>query len=204
LNRSQRVLLFGASGKLGLAVHRALESRGHRVLTASRTSGEYQVDVRSSEQIAAVYERAGHIDAVATATGHVPYKLIRDMTPADYLAGFQDKILAQIEIVRLGLTHVDARGSFTLITGVFGRQPVLTATAAAMANGAIEGFVRAAALEIAPQRINAVSPTIFTESVADAGDAAPGFQPVPLSVVGDTYIRSIEGAQTGQVWELGN
>ena len=71
-----------------------------------------------------------------------------------------------------------------------------------MANGAVEAFVRAAAIEIAPQRINAVSPTIFTESVADYGPYFPGMPPVDLADVALAYVRSVEGAQTGQVYAL--
>ena len=54
------------------------------------------------------------------------------------------------------------------LAGVLNRDPIVTGSAAAMVNGAVQSFVRAAAIEIAPQRINAVSPTVFTESVAEA------------------------------------
>ncbi|MEV4177468.1 hypothetical protein [Nonomuraea sp. NPDC049709] len=56
-------------------------------------------------------------------------------------------------------------------------------------------FVRAAAIEIVPQRINAVSSTIFTEDVDKYGASFPGFLPVDLGDVAATYVRSIEGAQ---------
>ncbi|MBB5957097.1 NAD(P)-dependent dehydrogenase (short-subunit alcohol dehydrogenase family) [Saccharothrix tamanrassetensis] len=69
-----------------------------------------------------------------------------------------------------------------------------------MANGAVESFVRAAAVEIAPRRVNAVSPTVFTESLADYGDFFPGMPPVDLAVVARSYVRSVEGAQTGQIF----
>jgi NAD(P)-dependent dehydrogenase (short-subunit alcohol dehydrogenase family) len=199
----QRVLLFGARGKLGTAVAQVLTERGHTVIAASRSSVEHRVDITSGQDITRLYEGLEEVDAIATATGHVPYKFLSDMSGSDYEIGFQDKVLAQIEIVRRGLQHVSARGSFTLITGIFSRSPVPMGTAAAMANGAIEGFVRAAAIEIAPQRINAISPTVFTESVAAAGGLCPGFPPVPLAAVAEAYVRSIEGAQTGQIYELG-
>jgi hypothetical protein len=72
---------------------------------------------------------------------------------------------------------------------------------ASLANGAIESFVRAAAIERpGEQRINAVSPTMFTESLADYGDTFPGFEPVPVRRAANAYVRSIEGGQTGQVY----
>jgi hypothetical protein len=60
--------------------------------------------------------------------------------------------------------------------------------------------VRAAAVEIAPQRINAVSPTVFAESMAEYGDLFPGVTPVGVDVAAAAYVRSIEGAETGQVF----
>jgi uncharacterized protein YbjT (DUF2867 family) len=67
------------------------------------------------------------------------------------------------------------------------------------------GDVTAAAIELpARQRINAVSPTVFTESLDVYGSFFPGFLPVPVRDVAATFVRSIEGPQTGQVYELGN
>ena len=71
-----------------------------------------------------------------------------------------------------------------------------------MAAGAIESFVLAAAIEIAPQRINVVSPTVFTEALDAYGDFFPGFPSVDLAAVVAAYVRSIQGGQTGQIFEL--
>lgn len=127
---------------------------------------------------------------------------VTQMTPDDYLAAFRGKALSQIELVRQGIPHLAERGSFTLITGVLVNDPIPTGSAASMANGAVESFVRAAAIEIAPQRINAVSPTIFTESVPEYGDFFPGVRPVDLTDVAQAYVRSVEGSHTGRIFEL--
>jgi NAD(P)-dependent dehydrogenase (short-subunit alcohol dehydrogenase family) len=111
-------------------------------------------------------------------------------------------VLSQIDLVRHGLPYIAERGSFTLITGIPAREPIPTGTAASLANGAVEAFVRAAAIEIAPQRINAVSPNVFTESLAGYGDYFPGMDSIPLADVAQAYVRSVEGGQTGQVYAL--
>ena len=85
---------------------------------------------------------------------------------------------------------------------MLGREPIVTGSAAALANGAVEAFVLAAALEIAPQRINAVSPTVVTESLDRYGDVFPGYPPVDLADVARAYVRSVEGAETGKVFRL--
>jgi len=78
---------------------------------------------------------------------------------ADYELSLASKALGQIELVRQGLSSVSEAASFSLITGILSTHPVVTSSAAAAANGAVEAFVRAAALEIAPRRINAACPS---------------------------------------------
>jgi len=197
-----KILLIGATGTLGTALHKAFAARGHEVLTVARGGGDLRYDITDPVQVAEIYERAGRVDAVVSAAGHVPYKLVSELTAEDYLAAFRGKVLCQIDLVRQGVSRIAERGSFTLITGVLAREPVPTGSAASMANGAVEAFVRAAAIEIAPHRINAVSPTVFTESLADYEAYFPGMPPVDLADVARAYIRSVEGAQTGQVYAL--
>ena len=197
-----KILLIGATGTLGAALHKTLDTRGHEVLTVGRSGGDLRHDITDPAQVTELYDRAGRVDAVASAAGHVPYKPVTELTPEDYLAAFHGKVLSQIDLVRQGIARIAERGSFTLITGVLAREPIPTGSAASMANGALEAFVRAAAIEIAPQRINAVSPTVFTESLAKYGDYFPGMPPVDLADVTQAYVRSVEGAQTGQVYAL--
>jgi NAD(P)-dependent dehydrogenase (short-subunit alcohol dehydrogenase family) len=195
-----KILLVGATGRLGAAVGEALTGRGHEVVTVGRTAGDVRADVADPEQTARVFAQVGDVDAVASAAGDVPYKRIADMTPEDYLRAYRGKVAAQIELVRQGMRHVAERGSFTLIAGVLNRDPIVTGSAAAMVNGAVESFVRAAAIEIAPPRVHAVSPTVFTESMTEYGDLFPGVTPVDVDQAAAAYVRSIEGAETGQVF----
>ncbi|GGU50634.1 short chain dehydrogenase [Lentzea flava] len=197
-----RILLVGATGTLGTAVHQELVERKHDVVTVSRTGGDLQYDVTDPAQVAELYQTVGQVDAVASAAGSVPFKPLAELTAQDHQAAFTGKVLSQVTLVKEGLAHVTPHGSFTLITGVLAREPIVTGAAASLANGAVEAFVRAAAIEIAPQRINAVSPTVFTESLDVYGDFFPGMKPVPLADVVRAYVRSIEGRQTGQVYEL--
>ncbi|PNE40306.1 MULTISPECIES: short chain dehydrogenase [Streptomyces] len=197
-----RILLTGATGTLGGAVHTALAARGHDVITVGRRAGDLRHDLTDPDQITAVYRAAGALDAVVSAAGDVPYKPLAEMTPDDWRAAFHGKVLSQLELVRQGLPRVAERGSFTLITGILAGEPIPTGTAASLANGAVEAFVRAAAIEIAPQRINAVSPNVFTESLDAYGDFFPGMGSVPVADVARAYVRSVEGSQTGQVYAV--
>ena len=196
-----RLLLVGASGELGRAVAAAFSD--HDVVLASRTGAE-QVDITDPASIEALYERVGTVDGVACAAGHVPFAPLPELSVEQYRSGIADKLLGQIALVRLGLDHVSDGGSFTLIRGITADDPIATGTVASTVNGALHSFVASAAIEL-PRglRINAVSPTMFTESEAAYAPYFPGFAPVPVAEAARAYVKSAIGAQTGQVYRVG-
>ena len=192
---------MGASGVLGQAVLSALAE--HEIIGASR-AGQHKVDLREPDSIAALYAGVGKVDAVACAAGVTPFKPFRDLALADYRSGIDDKLLGQIELVRQGVKHVVDGGSFTLISGILVAEAIETGTVAAAVNGGVEAFVRAAATGLPRgQRINAVSPTAFTETWDDYAAYFPGFVPVPAADAGRAYAKSVGGVQTGQVYRVG-
>jgi NADP-dependent 3-hydroxy acid dehydrogenase YdfG len=195
-----KILLLGSTGHIGSAVHERLR-RSHEVIAASRSRG-VGVDVEDPASIRALFAEVGQVDAVVAAVGKVPFKPLEQLERADVLAGLTNKALGQVEIVRQGIAHVTDGGSFTLTSGVVGREVIRTGAAAAMANGALEYFVRAAAAEL-PRgiRINVVSPTVLQEAPG-YHDAFPGFIPVPAATVAEAYVKSVEGIQTGRVYAI--
>lgn len=198
-----RILLVGANGLLGRAVHAALTEHGHDVVAASRSTGEH-VDLTDPASISALYERVGTVDAVASAAGVTPFAALPDLTLDQYRAGLTDKLLGQVALVQLGLDHVSDGGSFTLVSGILGDDPIATGTVAATVNGALFSFVKAAATEL-PRglRVNTVSPTVFTEAWPAYGPYFPGYAPVPVADAARAYVKSVAGRQTGQVFRVG-
>lgn len=119
-------------------------------------------------------------------------------------AGLHDKLLGQIELVRQGLHVIRDHGSFTLVSGVLAYQPILTGSVAGTVDGGIDAFVRAAAIELDRGiRINAVSATVFEEAWDAYGEFFPGWNAVPVADGARAFVRSIEGAETGQVLRVG-
>lgn len=198
-----KILLIGAAGTLGTSVREVLSERGHEVVTASRTDPALRVDITDPDSISAMYDRVGPIDAVASAAGEAPWRPLDQLEHSDVVNGLIGKAASQVELVRQGLRHVTDGGSFTLITGILAREPIPTGAVASLVNGAVESFVRAAAIEL-PRglRVNAVSPTVFVESMAEYGDFFAGFEPVPVRSAANAYVRSVEGRQTGQVYRV--
>lgn len=197
-----KILIVGAQGQLGRAVDALMRERGHEVVTVGRSSGDIRCDIADEAQLARLWEQVGQVDAVICAAGEVVYAALEELTGEDIESSLRQKALAQINLVRTGLEHVSPTGSFTLISGIPSRDPVVSGSAAAAANGAVEAFVRSAAVEIAPRRINAISPSVFVESLDDFGDFFPGFAPVPVAEVARGFQKAVEGAGTGRTIEL--
>ena len=194
-----KILVVGANGLLGSAIVRELEPR-HTIIAASRSSGE-KVDIKDVESIRALYGRIGQVDAVVSAIGKVPFKPLAEMTAEDYMAGIKDKLMGQVNLVLEGRAHVSDGGSFTLISGVLGHDPIRTGSSASMVNGAIDSFVKAAAIELPRgQRINSVNATVFIEAMDSYGPFFRGFKPVPVADVALAFSKGVEGLQTGQTY----
>ena len=194
--------MVGASGRLGTAVVAALRER-HEVVEASRSSGHY-VDLTNPASIAGLFTSVGRVDAVACTAGKTPYGALADLTSDQWLAGVRDKLLGQVELVRLGHPHVADGGSFTLVSGILSEQPVPTSAVASTVDGGIDAFVRSAAIEL-PRglRINTVSATVFEEAWDAYGSMFAGATPIPVAEAAQAYVEAIEGDATGQVLRVG-
>jgi NAD(P)-dependent dehydrogenase (short-subunit alcohol dehydrogenase family) len=90
-------------------------------------------------------------------------------------------------------------GSITITAGYLSRNPAPGSSAVSLVNSALEGFGRAAALET-PRgvRINVVSPPWIAETLQKLGRPPGG---LPVAAVAQYYVRSVEGTDTGQVYD---
>jgi NAD(P)-dependent dehydrogenase (short-subunit alcohol dehydrogenase family) len=195
-----KVLVIGANGHIGKAATAAIEA-DHEVIAASR-SGGLELDLTDPASVERALDEVGTLDAVICAMGSVPWKPFADLAPEDYEAAFTGKVMAQIDLVRLAVPHLNDGGVIVLTTGILARTPVRTGVAAAMANGAIESFVIGAAAEM-PRgiRLNAVSPTVLAEATG-YHPTFEGFEPVPGREVGQAFRALLEGEDTGKIVAL--
>ena len=111
--------------------------------------------------------------------------------------------MGQVNITRIGLQHLNEGGSITLTTGILGDHPVPMTASAAMVNGAIHSFAKAAALELTNNhRINVVCSDLVEDSQEKYADYFPGHTPVPMHKVVNGYVMCVEGRINGQVIRL--
>jgi NAD(P)-dependent dehydrogenase (short-subunit alcohol dehydrogenase family) len=202
-----RIFLVGANGTLGRAVAAELGTR-HHILTAGRNSGDLRLDLSDPATLRAALAKAGRLDAVVCTAGEVAFAPLSAIHPAGigesaYTLGLTNKLLGQVNLALAAREHLADGGSITLTSGILADQPIAAGSSASMVNCALEGFVRAAAIEL-PRglRINLVSPSILVESLPQFGAFFRGFEAVPAARAALAYSRSVEGLQTGQVYRV--
>jgi NAD(P)-dependent dehydrogenase (short-subunit alcohol dehydrogenase family) len=197
-----KIIIVGGTGTVGQAVAKELAAR-HTLITVGHAKGDAQVDISNLQSIEKMYQTIGKFDALIATTGSVHFGALTEMTAEQYQIGLQSKLMGQVNLVLAGLKMINDNGSFTLTSGVLSEDPIPLGSSAAMVNGALNAFVKAAAIEM-PRgiRINAVSPTVLTESMGKYAEYFRGFESVPAARVALAYSKSVEGAQTGQIYRV--
>ena len=198
-----KILLIGASGTVGSAVKAELAQR-HDVVSIGRNSGDFQVDISDSASIRKLFEKTGKFDALVCAAGSVNFVPLGDMSESDFELGLRDKLMGQVNLLLIGREYANDGASFTFTSGILNRDPIRTGASAALVNGALDAFVKAAAIEL-PRglRINSVSPTVLLEAMDSYAPYFRGYKPAPGADVALAYAKSVEGLQTGQTFIVG-
>lgn len=197
-----KIILIGASGTLGKAVAAELSVR-HEILAVGRKSGELRADMRDINSLGVLFQKAGKVDAIVCVAGSVHFGPWAELTAENFDIGLRDKLMGQVNAVLAGQEFLNDGGSFTLTSGILSEDPIRYGAAASLVNGALESFVRAAAIEL-PRglRINVVSPTVLQESMGSFGPYFRGYKAVPAGDAALAYSKSVEGRQTGQIYKV--
>lgn len=196
-----KIIIVGATGTMGKYLVTAFE-KVHEIIRVASSGGDIRADITSPESIESMFKSAGAFDALISTAGPSyvgPWKNLNDKT---FRQGVEGKMMGQINLVLIGQHYINPKGSFTLISGALTQDPQLNFANASAANGAVEGFVRAAAIELQNGiRINAVSPTVI-EASPQYFPYFPGDIPVTMQQLESGFRKSVFGANTGQVIRL--
>jgi NAD(P)-dependent dehydrogenase (short-subunit alcohol dehydrogenase family) len=197
-----KIVVVGATGTIGKFVVAALQER-HEIVKVGNRGGDHQVDITDSNSIRALFKKIGRFDALVSTTGKVHFGDFAALSEKEMQIGLQSKIMGQVNLVLIGRDHVNDHGSFTLTSGLLNHDPIRYGAAASLVNGALDGFVIGAAIEL-PRglRLNVVSPGVLVESLPVFGDYFRGFEAVPGKRVAQAYVKSVEGLQTGKVYSV--
>ncbi|MBS0288878.1 MAG: short chain dehydrogenase [Proteobacteria bacterium] len=197
-----KIIVVGGTGTIGKAVVKELSQR-HEIIVAAYQHGDIQVDITDIKSIEKMYDTTGKIDAVIATTGKVHFGEFLQITPEQHQIGLNSKLMGQVNLVSCGINAMNDNGSFTLTSGILSHDPIRYGTSASMVNAAINGFVIGAAIELPRNiRINVVSPSVLAESMHQYGEYFHGFLPVRAANVALAFSKSVEGLQTGQIYDV--
>jgi NAD(P)-dependent dehydrogenase (short-subunit alcohol dehydrogenase family) len=193
-----KIIIVGASGTMGKYLTSAFEKE-HVIVRVGSKSGDFQVDITSPEEIEDFFKQVGPFDALISTAGPTYVGPWKEMTDNEFRKGVEGKMMGQINLVLIGQHYINPKGSFTLITGALTHKPQMNFANASAANGAVEGFVRAAAIELENGiRINAVSPTVIEDS-PKYFPYFPGEIPTTMKQLEYGFRKSLFGTSTGHV-----
>lgn len=193
-----KIIIVGATGTMGQYLAGAFETE-HEVIRVSSKGGDIRADITSAESIENMFRQAGPFDALVSTASPTYVGPWKKMTINEFRNGLEGKLLGQVNLVLIGQHYINPKGSFTLISGALTHEPQLNFANASAANGAVDAFVRAAAIELENGiRINAVSPTVIEDS-PQYFPFFPGEIPVTMKQLEFGFRKSVFGANTGQV-----
>ena len=167
----KKALVFGGTSGIGLATVNQLKEQGAEVVAISRDPSKAgdiagvtlaACDVRDTDALSELLAQHAPCDLLISAAtgGSRAAGPFLQMDLAAYQASF-DKLWGYTNIVRLGAEHLTEKGGIVLVSGAPARRAKPGQAALASVGGAVEQFARAVAPELAPRRINVVSPGVI-------------------------------------------
>lgn len=196
-----KIIIVGASGTMGRHLVKVF-GPGNEIIQASSKSGDVRVDIASPDSIENMFKQVGNFDALICTAGPTYVGPWQSLNHKTFKKGMEGKMMGQINLVLIGQHYINPNGSFTLITGALTHEPQLNFANASAANGAVEAFVRAAAIELKNGvRVNAVSPTVIEDS-PQYFPFFPGEIPTTMRALEFGFRKCVFGADTGRVIQL--
>jgi len=173
----QRVVIIGASAGIGEAAARDFAAKGAEVTITGRSKERLdqaaqrighpvriaELDATSREALDAFFAATGTIDhlVLCASPGAVGVGPIATLDEAALRQAFDGKFFAHVKAIQAALPHLRRDGSVTLVTAASARAAFPGTAGLAAVNGALETIVAPLAVELAPLRVNAVSPGII-------------------------------------------
>jgi NAD(P)-dependent dehydrogenase (short-subunit alcohol dehydrogenase family) len=172
---SKKALVFGGSSGIGEAAAAALADAGFVVSIVGRNRERlaaaqarlggvttYAADASDRQAVERVFAATGEVDAVVIAvSGGKGAGSFVELSLDDLREALEKKLIAQLTVAQAAARSVRAGGSITFVTAASARSVIRGTSGLAAVNAALEAVVPILALELAPVRVNAISPGII-------------------------------------------
>lgn len=161
------VIIGGHSG-IGFAVAEALSERPGRVVVASRRDG---LDISVADNVDRFFATLGDIDHVVfTAGSQAPGGKLTELNMDAAKEAFDAKFWGSLTVARVAAKHLRPGGTITFTSGFLARRTVPGTTVKTAMNAALEAVAKILARELAPIRVNVVSPGLTNTEAYQAMD----------------------------------
>jgi NAD(P)-dependent dehydrogenase (short-subunit alcohol dehydrogenase family) len=181
--KDRTVLVIGRGSGIARAITLAACAAGAKVVVAGRDADALAaayddpaitaetVDLADEQSVEALAERLGRIDHVVSTASARARGAVGDLNPDTVLLSFSTKVIGPLLLAKHFAPRMPRDGSFVLFSGSSARKPSIGMLAVAATNGAVDVLTRSLAVELAPIRVNAVSPgTIDTGAYDGLGE----------------------------------
>ena len=174
----KKVVVVGGSSGIGLATAELAKSEGAEVVIASRNADRLKAaadkvgataiptDVTSDQSVTDLFRSCGPVDHVVVTAAQLKTGPFKTVSMDDVRATMEGKFWGAWRVARAA--NIRAGGSLTLVSGFLSIRPRPAAAIVGAANGALESLARSLALELAPVRVNCVSPGIIDTPIRAA------------------------------------
>src|SRR6187401_1096781 len=174
----KKVVVVGGSSGIGLATAELAKREGADVVIASRNAQRLQsaadkigataiaADVTSDDSVADLFRKCGPVDHVVVTAAQLRTGPFKTVKMEDVRATMEGKFWGAWRVAQQA--QINAGGSLTLVSGFLSVRPRPNSAIVSAANGALESLAKALALELAPVRVNAVSPGVIDTPIRAA------------------------------------
>jgi NAD(P)-dependent dehydrogenase (short-subunit alcohol dehydrogenase family) len=174
----KKVVVVGGSSGIGLSTAELAKQQGAEIVIASRNverlnavagrlgATAVAADVTSDESIESLFRKCGPVDHVVVTAAQLRTGPFKTVAMEDVRATMEGKFWGAWRVARSA--EIRPGGSLTLVSGYLSIRPRPSAAIVGAANGALESLARSLALELAPVRVNAISPGIIDTPIRAA------------------------------------
>jgi len=173
--KGKKIVIIGGSSGIGFETAKQVIAQGAEVIIASRSKNKLQnakeqlgaravaftLDTTQEQQVQSFFEKVGQFDHLVVSAAETSSGSFLDTNTTQARQLFENKFWGQYYAAKYGAPKVLPHGSITLFSGVVAYKSMVGSSMLGAVNAAVSNLGQTLALELAPIRVNIISPGII-------------------------------------------